>query len=70
MIKLRRMRWAGHVAYMGEKRNACGLLVAKTEGPYDYEAGLLITEKGCLVRSDLLEEYEIHWSMILGTDPM
>jgi hypothetical protein len=24
MIKSRRMRWAGHVAHMGEKRNATG----------------------------------------------
>jgi hypothetical protein len=31
-IKSRRMRWAGHVARMGEKRNACGLLVGKPEG--------------------------------------
>jgi hypothetical protein len=29
IIKLRRMRWAGHVARMGEKRNAYGLLVGK-----------------------------------------
>jgi hypothetical protein len=29
MIKLRRRRWAGHVARMGETRNACGILVAK-----------------------------------------
>jgi hypothetical protein len=27
MIKSRRMRWAGHVARMGEKRNVCRLLV-------------------------------------------
>jgi hypothetical protein len=27
MIKLRRMRWAGHVARMGEKKNAYRLLV-------------------------------------------
>jgi hypothetical protein len=27
MIKPRRMRWAGHVARMGEKRNAYRLLV-------------------------------------------
>jgi hypothetical protein len=27
MIKSRRMRWAGHVARMGEKRNACRILV-------------------------------------------
>jgi hypothetical protein len=32
MIKSRRMRWAGHVARMGEKRNAYGILVAKPEG--------------------------------------
>jgi hypothetical protein len=27
IMKSRRMRWAGHVARMGEKRNAYGLLV-------------------------------------------
>jgi hypothetical protein len=26
MIKSRRMRWTGHVARMGEKRNACQVL--------------------------------------------
>ena len=32
MIKSRRMRWAGHVARMGEKRNAYRTLVGKPEG--------------------------------------
>jgi hypothetical protein len=32
IMKSRRMRWAGHVAQMGEKRNAYRLLVAKPEG--------------------------------------
>jgi hypothetical protein len=32
MIKSRRMRWAGHVARMGEKRNVYGILVGKPEG--------------------------------------
>jgi hypothetical protein len=32
IIKSRRMRWAGHVARMGEKRNMCRLLVGKPEG--------------------------------------
>jgi hypothetical protein len=32
LIKLRRMRWAGHIARMGEKRNAYRLLVGKPEG--------------------------------------
>jgi hypothetical protein len=32
MIKSRRVRWAGHVARMGEKRNACRILVGNPEG--------------------------------------
>jgi hypothetical protein len=32
IIKSRRMRWAGHVARIGEKRNMCSLLVEKPEG--------------------------------------
>jgi hypothetical protein len=32
MIKLRRMRWAGHVARMGKKRNAYRILVGNPEG--------------------------------------
>jgi hypothetical protein len=29
MIKPRRMSWVGHVARIGEKRNACRILVGK-----------------------------------------
>jgi len=32
VIKSRRMRWAGHVARMGEERGVCGVLVGKSEG--------------------------------------
>jgi hypothetical protein len=32
IIKSRRMRWAGHVARMGEKRSVYRLLVGKPEG--------------------------------------
>jgi hypothetical protein len=32
IIKSRRMRWAGHMALMGEKRNVYRLLVGKPEG--------------------------------------
>jgi hypothetical protein len=32
IINSRRMRWAGHVARMGEKRNVYMLLVRKPEG--------------------------------------
>jgi hypothetical protein len=32
IIKSRRMKWAGHVARMGKKRNVCRLLVGKPVG--------------------------------------
>jgi len=32
VIKSRRMRWAGHVACMGEERGVCRVLVGKPEG--------------------------------------
>jgi hypothetical protein len=32
IMKSKRMRWAGHAALMGEKRNACRLLLGKPEG--------------------------------------
>jgi hypothetical protein len=32
MSKSRRMRWAGHVARIGEKRNSYRILVGKPEG--------------------------------------
>jgi hypothetical protein len=32
MIKSRRLRWAGHIARIVNKRNAYGILVEKTEG--------------------------------------
>jgi hypothetical protein len=32
VIKSRRMRWAGHVAHIGEVRNPYNILVRKSEG--------------------------------------
>jgi hypothetical protein len=32
VIKSRRMRWAGHVAHMGERRGIYRVLVGKPEG--------------------------------------
>jgi len=32
VIKSRRMRWAGHVARIGERRDVYGILVGKSEG--------------------------------------
>jgi hypothetical protein len=32
MIKSRRMRWTGHIAHVGEKKNAFSVLVGEPEG--------------------------------------
>jgi hypothetical protein len=32
MLKSRMMKWAGHAARMDKKRNACTILVGKSEG--------------------------------------
>jgi hypothetical protein len=37
MIKSRRMRWAGHVARMGEQSNAYRILVGKPKGKRPLE---------------------------------
>jgi hypothetical protein len=37
IIKSRRMRWAGYVAGMGQKRHTYRLLVGKPEGKSHYE---------------------------------
>jgi hypothetical protein len=37
MIKARRMRWAGHVARMGEVRGAYNILVGRPEGGDHWE---------------------------------
>jgi hypothetical protein len=37
MIESRRMRWAGHAARIGEKRNAYKILVGKPEGKRPLE---------------------------------
>jgi hypothetical protein len=40
VIKSRRMRWAGHVARMGEGRGVYGVLVGKHEGNLDHAIAL------------------------------
>ena len=37
VIKLRRMRWAGHVVRMGDRRGVFGVLVGKSEGKRPLE---------------------------------
>jgi hypothetical protein len=42
MIKLRRMRWAGHVAHIWEKMNKYRILVGKPEGKRPHISGRMI----------------------------
>ena len=45
VIKSRRMRWAGHVAHIGEERGAYSVLVGNPEGKRPLGRGL--QEVGC-----------------------
>ena len=56
VIKSRRMRWAGHVARMGEERGVYRILVGKPEGKRPLERprfrwvdniGMYLQEVGC-----------------------
>ena len=51
VIKSRRMRWAGHVARMGEERGVCRVLVGKPEG----KRPLGRPRRRCVDRTDLQE---------------
>ena len=53
VIKSRRMRWAGHVARMGEERGAYRVLVGKPKG----KRPLRRSRRGCVdnIRNDLQE---------------
>jgi hypothetical protein len=52
-IKSRRMRWAGHVACMGDRRNVYRLLVEKPEGKRPLESPGRRREDG--IKMDLRE---------------
>jgi hypothetical protein len=62
MIKSRRMRWAGHVARMGEK-NAYGILVGKPEGERP-----LGRPRRRWVDNDKLDLREIGWDGMVWID--
>jgi len=40
VIKSRRVRWAGHVARLGERRDVCKVLVGKREGKRPLDPGV------------------------------
>jgi hypothetical protein len=53
VIKARRMRWAGHVAHMGEVRGAYNILVGKPEGRRPLGRPRRIWEEN--IKMDLME---------------
>jgi hypothetical protein len=56
IIKARRMRWSGHVAQMGEKKNAYRLLVGKPE-----ENRLLGRPRRRWVDNSMMNLLEVRW---------
>ena len=60
VIKWRRMRWAGHVARVGEERVAYGVLVGKPEGkrPLGRPRRRWVDN----IRTDLQEKNEMGWA--------
>jgi hypothetical protein len=58
-IKSRRMRWAGHVARMGEESNVYRVLMGKPEGKRPFERARHRWEDG--IRMDLRE---IGWESV------
>jgi hypothetical protein len=76
VIKLRRMRWAVHVACMGERRGACRVLVEKHEGrrPFgrprlrwedNIEMGLQEAGCGNMVWIDMTEDRD-RWQALVN----
>jgi hypothetical protein len=49
-MKSRRMRWAGNVARMGEKRNVYKILVGKPEGKRIHDFLFTISSIWCNIR--------------------
>jgi hypothetical protein len=55
VLKSRRMRWAGHVACMGEIRNTYNILVGKPEGKRPLRRPRRRWEDNINIRMDLRE---------------
>jgi hypothetical protein len=56
VIKLRRIRWTGHVALMGDRRGACRVLVGKSEGRRR------LGRRKCRLKDNIkVRLKEVHW---------
>ena len=63
VIKSRRMRWAGHVARMGEERGAFRVLVGKPEGK-DHWGDLGV--EGCIILGWISRRWDVGVGTGLG----
>jgi hypothetical protein len=68
IMKSRRMRWAGHVARMGEKRNAHRLLVGKPEGKRPLGRPRLTHLRAVNAAVNVLSSYSLHWLVTTKLD--
>jgi hypothetical protein len=59
IMKSRRIRWAGHIARMGEKRNAYRLLVGKPEGKRPIGS-----PRRRWANDIKMDHLEIHWGSV------
>ena len=75
VIKSRRMRWAGHVARMGEGRGVCRVLVRKHEGKrpfgrprhrWEDNIKMDLQEVGCggMDWIDLAQDRDSWWALV------
>jgi hypothetical protein len=62
IINSSRMRWVGHVAQMGEKRNAYTLLVGKPEGKRPLGRRRHMWKDN--IKKDLLEDWVVWTGMV------
>jgi hypothetical protein len=62
MIKSRRMRLAGHVARMGEKRNAYGILVGYPEGRSPLGRPIHMWVDTIIYKMDLRKKGGVVWT--------
>jgi len=67
VIKLR-MRWTGHVAYMGDMRNMYNVLVGKSEGRRPLGRHRLMCRCGDTMKQELKEGVE-RKKVVLGRVP-
>ena len=81
VIKSRRMRWAGHVARMGEERGVYGVLVGKLEGRrplgrprrrWADNIRMDLKEVECVYRDwiGLAQDRDRWWTLVCGNEPL